>query len=564
MATADAVIVGLGASGAILARELAEAGLKVVGLEKGAHFTDDDFAFKHDEIRYHVRLDISPGMERDPITWRPDDSTAARLLPWGQGPLHLGPLFLPPSLGTGGGTVHYSAWHWRQQAADFRMATEIRRAMGSRALPDDLELRDWPMTYDDLEPCYGRVDHEIGVAGKAGNIGGRIEPGGNPFEAPRSRDFPMPPLRAGAADAAFVAACEKLGYHPFPAPLAINSVPYNGRAACTYCGFCRDYPCHVGAKSATTVTTLPQALASGNLEIVPHARVFRVDFGADGQAAGVSYFDHEGREQSLRAGLVILAAYSLENVRLLLASGYDDPLLGKRYTTHNYGWFTGTLKHWTNPFIGPAGTASAFDDLTAARHIDPDGEVYWGTTFIGFTGDLQPIEATRNLPPSVPPYGPAFKAWFRENYRRYFSIYSQTASLPSRLFYLDLDPQMRDPWGQPALRITHRWLPRDIKAVEWSQTVKREVAAAMDFKETWGAPADAPYHVSTHEAGGHVMGDDPRDSVVDRFQRSHKVTNLFVVGGGSFPTLDSYNPTHTIQALAYWTADHIKAEAGAR
>ena len=180
---ADAIIVGLGASGAILAKELTAAGLRVVALDKGAQFTDEDFAFKHDEIRYHVRLDISASMDEDPVTWRTDQDSVAKILPWGQGPLHLGPLFLPPSLGTGGGTVHYSAWHWRQQPSDFRMASEIRAAADGRPLPEDLELRDWPLTYEDLEPCYERVEAEIGVSGRAGRLNGQTQEGGNPFEA---------------------------------------------------------------------------------------------------------------------------------------------------------------------------------------------------------------------------------------------------------------------------------------------------------------------------------------------------------------------------------------------
>ena len=110
----DAVIVGLGAVGCILARELAAAGMKVVALDRGTEFADEDFRDKFDELRFHTRLDISPDMETAPVTWRPDESAEARRLPWADGPLQIGPLFLPPSLGTGGGTVHYSAWHWRQ------------------------------------------------------------------------------------------------------------------------------------------------------------------------------------------------------------------------------------------------------------------------------------------------------------------------------------------------------------------------------------------------------------------------------------------------------------------
>ena len=114
----------------------------------------------------------------------------------------------------------------------------------------------------ELEPFYAQVEREIGVSGQAGNINGELIEGGNPFEAPRSGPYPFPPIRPSAANQPFVDACNALGYHPFPVPTSIISEDWGERKACVYCGFCRDYGCHVGAKSSTQDALIPAAMAT--------------------------------------------------------------------------------------------------------------------------------------------------------------------------------------------------------------------------------------------------------------------------------------------------------------
>ena len=169
---ADVVIVGLGASGAILAKELTAAGFRVLGIEKGPEYSPQDFWLKFDELRYSIRCGISPTMDRDPITWRPNTDQEATLLPWAIGPGAGNPLFLPPSLGVGGGSIHYACWHWRQMAEDFRMRSVVLEHFGEEVLPEGSRIVDWPVTYDELEPFYAQVEREIGVSGQAGNIDG--------------------------------------------------------------------------------------------------------------------------------------------------------------------------------------------------------------------------------------------------------------------------------------------------------------------------------------------------------------------------------------------------------
>jgi gluconate 2-dehydrogenase alpha chain len=558
---ADVVIVGLGASGAILAKELTAAGLRVLAIEKGPDYAPEDFWLKFDELRYSIRCGISPTMDVDPITWRPDSGTEATLLPWAVGPGAGNPLFLPPSLGVGGGSIHYACWHWRNMEEDFRMRSVVLEHFGEQALPEGSRIVDWPVTYAELEPYYAKLEREIGVSGKAGNINGQIQPGGNPFEAPRSGEFPFPPIRPSASNQPFVDACNALGYHPFPVPVSIISEDSGERKACTYCGFCRDYGCHVGAKSSTQDALVPAARATGNLEILANCRVQKVNVDADGRTRSVSYIDASGEQHEAQGDLVILSAYALENVRLLLASNINaNGAVGKWYTIHNYHWFSGILPEDTAIYAGPAAGGWGIDDFNTTFHQYSDGSFLMGTPIMYFAGDTQPIEGVKNMPPGTPMWGKEFKEYLRSNYRRRFGMYSQIATLPVESNFLDLDPTHKDPWGQPALRITHSWGPHDKAAGRWINDIKHKIAQEMGALQVWEAPLDPPYHVTTHEHGGTVMGNDPSDSVVSSYGQSHESPNLFVIGGGTFPTLSAYNPTATLQALAYRTADYITRE----
>lgn len=556
----DAIVVGLGAVGGIIAEQLARDGVKVTALDKGPHYPKDYFRFKQDEIRYYTRGSLVPHLSTDPITWRASDGEKATMLPWASGPLGTSePLHLPPSIGTGGGTLHWGGACWRFREADFRMRTTILRRFGKDALPEDSTIVDWPLSYQELEPYYDRVEWELGVSGQAGNIGGELVPGGNPFEAPRRRGYPMPPLQSTAGTRRFVEATQRLGYHPFPQAAAIASVEYKTLKPCVYCGFCHGYPCHVGAKQSTHVTCIPGALATGNLRILPFSRVFRVNRESrTGHVTGVSYVDAGGRARELTADVVVLACFALENTRLLLLSEINgNGEVGKHFTTHCFGWFTGVVPEWINPFMGPLVAAHVVDDLSAELIPDNDDGVLWGSTLTSFPGDTQPIEAARNLPPRLPRWGMELKHWLSNNYRRLFSMHTQTASFPYQAGYCDLDPHVRDPYGVPALRITHDWMPHDIRSLQYFSRVKRRIADEMGMEEYWEEVCPPAYHLSTHEVGTHRMGLDPTASVVDPFGEAHQCKGLYVAGGGQFPTLPAYNPTETQQALAFLTADRI-------
>src|SRR5438132_2921178 len=217
----DVVVVGVGAVGGILAAELGKAGLKVIGLERGPRLTTADFSAQ-DELRYFQRQDLRPNAKRQPITWRPNPKARAMPMP-----------VLNYGNQAGGGTVHYGAVSWRFHEDDFRVRSHTMERYGVAAIPEDSSVADWPVTHADLEPFYDRAEYDLGVSGKAGNLQGSKIDGGNVFEAPRKREYPLPALIPDQAGVLFEAGTKKLGYHPFSTPRAILSQAYQGRSSCT-------------------------------------------------------------------------------------------------------------------------------------------------------------------------------------------------------------------------------------------------------------------------------------------------------------------------------------------
>jgi gluconate 2-dehydrogenase alpha chain len=305
----DVVIVGMGAVGGVMAAELGKAGLKVIGLERGPRLKTADFQL--DELRYFQRQDLRPDVKRQPVTWRPNaNSRAVRISPQNNGNQ------------AGGGTVHYGAVSWRLHEDDFRARTHTIERYGLAAIPQGSSLADWPLTSAELEPFYDRAEYEIGVSGKAGNLQGRKIDGGNVFEAPRQREYPLPPLQLEQSAILFEAGAKKLGYHPFSTPRAIISQPYKGRPACTYCTYCQAYGCYIGAKSSILVTKLPEADATGNFTLKTGAMCYRIN-SRDKRVTGVSYYGPDGSDNTIEAEIVVLGTFIYDNTRLLLLSKTD-------------------------------------------------------------------------------------------------------------------------------------------------------------------------------------------------------------------------------------------------
>jgi len=555
----DVVIVGMGAAGGILAAELGKAGLGVIGLERGPRLTTADFT-PHDELRYFQRQDLRPNVARQPVTWRPDAGTRAtplRVLNYGNQ--------------AGGGTVHYGAVSWRFHEDDFRVRSRTVERYGARAIPDDSSVIDWPLTYADLEPYYDRAEYELGVSGKAGNLQGRRVEGGNPFEAPRRREYPLPPLVADQSGVLFDAGARKLGYHPFSTPRAILSQPYQGRPACTYCGFCQAFGCHVGAKSSILVTKLPEADATGRFKLISGAMCYRVNTDGGRRVTGVAYYGPDGSDNTIEAELIILAPFIYDNTRLLLLSrtaAFPDGLansnghLGKHVMAHISPRVFATFDdRFVNIYMGPSAQKHSLDDWNG-DNFDHSGLPFILGGQISVTpADLEagPIGAAMSMtpPPGVPRWGAAYRDFLARSFARHVALVAQTDNLPYGDQTIDLDPEVRDQWGLPAPRMTYNWRrPNELARAMFMQQKLLELARAMGATQAWPAPlgSGAP---GAHHEGGTRMGSDPASSVVNRYGQSWDIPNLFVIGSSTFPTMSGFNPTLTIQALAYYTADGI-------
>jgi len=554
----DVVIVGVGAAGGILAAELGKAGMKVIGLERGPRLATADFAAL-DELRYFQRQELRPHVKRQPVTWRPNRRTRANPLP-----------VLNYGNQAGGGTVHYGAVSWRFHEDDFRARSQTIERYRASAIPEGSSLADWPLTYADLEPFYDRAEYELGVSGKAGNLAGRKIDGGNVFEAPRRREYPLPPLLADQSGVIFEEGARKLGYHPFSTPRAILSRTYQGRPGCTYCGFCQAFGCHIGAKSSILVTKLPEADATGNFKLVTGAMTYRVNSDNSGRATGVSYWGPDGSDNTIAAEVVILAPFIYDNTRLLLLSKTDkfpnglansNGQVGRHIMTHINVRVFATFEDRVNIFMGPSAQRHTIDDYNA------DNFDHGGLGFIrGAQISVHPAELEAgpigtamgmNPPPGVPRWGAPYRDFLAKNYTRFAAINAQTENLPYGDQTIDLDPNTRDAWGLPAPRMTYDWRrPNERARAEFMLTKLEEIGRAMGATQVWRGPV-APGSPGGHHEGGTRMGSDPKTSVVNRYGQTWDVPNLFVVGSSTFPSQSGFNPTLTIQALAYMTADAI-------
>jgi choline dehydrogenase-like flavoprotein len=531
--TVDFVIVGSGAAGGVIARELARAGLSVVVLEQGKRFLPADF--EHDELKYWFIGGIATDPVRNPQTFRRSAAEQA------QRPLVRTPLWY--ARGVGGTTLHYTANYWRFREIDFRERSVLGEISGTG-------FADWPITYDELEPYYTKVDWEIGVSGQAG---------ANPFDAPRSKPYPMPPMRVKSSGVLFERGAKKLGWHPVPAPLAINSTLYNGRPACVNCGFCHGFACEVMAKASTLTTVIPQAEETGNCEVRPESYVSRLETNKRGRVTGAAYFDAQGKEHFQRARAVVVAANGGETPRLLLNSANprfpqglanSSGLVGK-YLMFNYtARAVGVFEHELNEYKSVQVTRILHDFYDS----DPKRGFYGGGGLDARIGPQPTIWALRTATDG-PGWGQGFKQHLRE-FTRSMQVACHTTSLAVETNNITLDPTLKDAWGVPAIRVTYRDHPDDLATARFLQERGAEILDAAGAQRVVKGPV-AESSLGFHLLGTCRMGNEPARSVVDKFHRSHDVPNLFVCDGSSLVTSGRGQPTMTIQALAFRAGEHI-------
>src|ERR1700733_4858399 len=277
-----------------MARELSQAGFSVVVLEQGPRFGPGDF--EHDELKYYYLSGITVDPKISPQTFREDDSQVA------QRPAIGNPLIYARIVG--GSSAHFTGNFWRFHENDFNERSLLGPIAGTG-------FADWPISYQELEPYYTKVEWEVGVSGLAY---------ASPFDPPRTRPYPMPPLPVKSSGVLLERGARNVGLHPFPAPMAIASQPFRGRPGCAHCGFCSGYGCEVMAKSSSLYTMIPEAEATGRCEVRAESYVFNVAVNAAGRTTGVHYFDRDKREHFQKARAVVVSANGAETSRLLLNS----------------------------------------------------------------------------------------------------------------------------------------------------------------------------------------------------------------------------------------------------
>jgi gluconate 2-dehydrogenase alpha chain len=569
----DAVMVGMGWTGSIMARELTKAGLTVIGLERGEDLTPrENFALPHirDELKYTNRLELiqDPALETVTFRHRPSESAL---------PMRRMGSFLPGN-SVGGAANHWGGLTWRYHPTDHLTRSHIVNRYGAKVIPEDMTIQDWAMTYDELEPYYDKFEKLCGVSGKAGNLRGRKIEGGNIFEGPRQSEYPTPPLTMTDSALIFETAAKELGLHPFPQPISNASRPYTNPegltlGGCQYCGFCERNGCEANAKAGPHVCILPKLREDPKFTLRPRSWVSRILYDkAARKVTGVVFTDtRTGEEYEQPAGLVVLSAYVFGNVSLMFHSGIGepyDPATGKGALGRNYCYQLSRMgvtmffeNREFNPFMGAPGAVMALDDA------DGDNFDHTGLGFLGGSrmacghSDGRPINY-RPVPSGTPRWGSAWKKATAKYYRHAVNIGVSGSNYANRNNYLDLDPTYRDQLGRPLLRMTYNFVENDYKVAEYTLDVAVKIARAMN-PSIMGQPRlrrgdyDIVPYQSTHNTGGTIMGTDPKASVVNRYLQSWDAHNLFIMGASTFPQQPAYNPTGPVGALAYWSAEAI-------
>ncbi|MCW8845855.1 MAG: GMC family oxidoreductase [Gammaproteobacteria bacterium] len=532
----DFVIVGSGAAGGVLAKELSTSGFDVVVLEQGKWRSEEDFT--HDELSVFFNQELVGGARAGyPQTFRSSETETARLAAD------------QPAAGyartVGGSSVHFSANYWRLRPVDFKERSLLGEMPGTG-------FADWPISYEELEPYYTKVDWEVGVSGAPG-----------PFDPPRSKPYPVPPMPVKSAGVLLEKGARKIGLHPQVAPVAILSKSHNGRAPCLNCGFCMGFGCEAGAKSSSLAAMIPVAMASGRCELRSECTVYRLETNEQGRIDEVLYFDAEGKQRSQRAKAVILAANGSETPRLLLMS--DSPrfpqglanssgLVGKYLMFNTHALVNATFEHPLNEYKGIQCTRIVHDFYDS----DPKRGFYGGGALDGRPLFLStPILASLLYPPADgPQWGSEFKQFLAESFTHGMAVACSTTSVPMASNNISLDPELKDKFGLPAMRVTYRDHDDDLAMAAFLQARGAEVMEAAGAKRVMLPPV---HHADNgvHLLGTCRMGNDPGSSVIDRDHRSHDVPNLFMCDGSSFVSSGRGQPTMTIQALAFRAAERI-------
>ncbi|QTM99554.1 GMC family oxidoreductase [Sediminibacillus dalangtanensis] len=550
----EVVTVGVGWTGGIIAAELAKEGVKVVGLERGKERSTEDFQMVHDEYRYAIRYDLMQDLSKETLTFR--NNRDERALPMRQ----LGSFLLGEGLGGAG--VHWNGQTWRFLPYDLQIKSMTDEKYGNK-LGDDYTLQDWGITYEELEPYFYQFEQTAGIGGED-----------NPMGAPRSNPYPNPPMVDTPITKRFKEAAKNLDLHPFQMPSANMTENYENPDGqkmykCQYCGFCERFGCEYGAKASPNVTVIPTAQATGNFELRTGANVTEILHDGN-RATGVRYVDVQtGEEFEQPADIVVLTSYVMNNTRLLLQSELGQPydpetgngVIGKNYCYQILPGATGFFEEEKfNTYMGAGALGASVDDYNGDNFDHSDVDFIHGASVSITQTGKRPIN-NNTVPSGTPNWGQEFKSQSIKYYHRTLSVGGQGASMPHRDNYLSLDPDYKDAYGNPLLRLTYDYTEQDRKLHEYISEKCAEILKEMGADNVEPRSISDHYNIvpyqTTHNTGGVIMGDDPETSAVNNYLQMWDADNVFVVGASAFAHNGGYNPTGTVGALAYRAAEGI-------
>ena len=564
----DIVISGGGWTGLAMAKEIAtRTSLSVMVLERGAPRKVSDYAETMDELDYAIRMRMMQNIAEETITHRHSARDSAV-------PVRQYGSFLPGS-GVGGAGEHWNGTSYRFLPDQFTLRTHLADKHGARNLPDDLAVEDWGVTYDDLEAPYWYAEQMLGVSGKAGNLRGKLIEGGNFFEGPRQNEYPTPPLKQSYLNMMFEEGAKKLGYHPYPLPAANLSQAYKNpdgvsRAGCAYCGYCERFGCMIGAKAQPSNTLMPVLARHQNFQMQMGAWVRRIVH-ENGRATGLQFTDAAGEDYFQPADVVVLASWTLNNVRLLYLSKIGTPYdpasrkgtLGRNLTHQVQGAARIFFDKPLNLFMGSGSLGFRISDFDGSNGFtEKDGMLRGGALGSSSYGN-RPIASFGDMPQGRTKmnWGSDWKAAALAWRDRSAGLGLAGEHLAYRQNYMDLDPTYTDKFGDPLIRFTLDWTPHEFRQRDFFAQLAVRIARAMGAKTDEVRQASGKYNViqyqTSHIQGGAMMGASAEKSVVNSHLQHWDAPNVWVLGASAFPQNASGNPTLTALGLTYRAADAI-------